>query len=351
MRKRIGSCVLAALLTAGLWGDAAAQRRGTTAANFLEIGIGAAGTAMGDAAVASTSDLMSVYWNPAGLAFMPKSETQFMLQPWVVGINTTFAGAGLVLPGVGTLALGLYHVGYGQMDVTTLDYQEGTGEKFSAADYAVSLAYSRKLVQWFSFGAAAKMVNSQIWHCSAKAIALDLGVIVQTPFFSPSDRQEDGLKIGMSISNYGGQLKYDGIDLLNPIDILPDEEGNYRDVPGQFRLNEWELPLLLRVGVAATPVATANQRLTVAVDALHPNNNDESVNVGAQYELSRPGFGSVYLRAGYKALFLKDSEFGPTYGAGFLLRMGPSVGLKLDFAYRTVGILKDTQCFNLGVVF
>ena len=254
------------------------------------------------------------------------------------------------VPTLGTLSLGIFHVGYGQMDVTTLEYQEGTGERFSAADYAVSLAYGRKLVQWFGFGAAAKLVNSQIWHCNGRALVVDLGVIVQTPFFSRTKRQEDGLKIGMSISNYGSQLRYDGMDLLQPIDILPDEEGNYRDVPGQYKLNDWELPLLLRIGIAAYPIATDNQRLTLAVDALHPNNNDESVNAGVEYELSRPGFGSFFMRAGYKGMFLKDSEFGPTYGAGFLLRMG-AVGLKLDFAYRTIGLLGNTQCFNLAVQF
>ena len=348
MVKKITPFIVMAVLAAGFWGDAYSQRRGTTTANFLEIGIGAVQTAMGDASAGATNDLMSIYWNPAGLAFMKRNEAQFMLQPWLVGINTTFAGAAVNIPALGTLSLGIFQVGYGQMDVTTLDYQEGTGEKFSAADYSVSLAYARRIVQWFGFGAAAKMVNSQIWHTSGKALAVDLGVIVQTPFFSPTKRQEDGLKIGMSISNYGSQLRYDGMDLLQPIDILPGEEGNYRDVPGQFKLNDWELPLLLRIGVAAYPIVTDNMRLTLAVDALHPNNNDESVNVGAEYELSRPGFGSFFMRAGYKALFLKESEFGPTYGAGFLLRMG-GVGMKLDFAYRTIGLLGNTQCFNLTV--
>jgi hypothetical protein len=350
VKKIVPVMVLAAGL-AGMWADALSQRRGTTAANFLEIGIGAAQTAMGDASVGATSDLMSIYWNPAGLAFMQKSETQFMYQPWLVDINSSFAGAGLVLPGIGTLSVGLFYVGYGEMDVTTLEAQNGTGEKFSASDYAVSLAYARKIVQWFSFGAAAKMVNSQIWHTNAKAMAVDLGVIVHTPFFSPTKKQEDGMKIGMSISNYGSQMKYDGLDLLNPIDIEPDAEGNYKDVPGQFRLTEWELPLLLRVGIAVYPIVAHNQRLTVAVDALHPNNNSESVNVGAQYELTRPGFGTFYLRGGYKALFLEKSEFGPTYGAGFLLRMGPSLGLKVDFAYRSLGVLGSPTCFNLGVMF
>jgi len=39
------------------------NRVGTTAANFLEIGYGPAGIAMGDAYVSKVNDLSAVYWN------------------------------------------------------------------------------------------------------------------------------------------------------------------------------------------------------------------------------------------------------------------------------------------------
>ena len=44
------------------------NRYGTTAANFLEIGVGSRATSMGDAYVAVANDVSSIYWNPAGLA-------------------------------------------------------------------------------------------------------------------------------------------------------------------------------------------------------------------------------------------------------------------------------------------
>ena len=42
------------------------HRYGTTAANFLEIGIGSASGGMGEAYVAVANDLSAIYWNPAG---------------------------------------------------------------------------------------------------------------------------------------------------------------------------------------------------------------------------------------------------------------------------------------------
>ena len=44
------------------------NRYGSTAANFLEIGVGSANAAMGDAGVTVAEGPSAVYWNPAALA-------------------------------------------------------------------------------------------------------------------------------------------------------------------------------------------------------------------------------------------------------------------------------------------
>lgn len=251
-------------------------RVGTTAANFLEIGFGASGTAMGDAQVSVANDVSSIYWNPAGLARMDRSEVMFATQPWIAGMNSSLSALGIVIPGFGTVGAGMIIMDYGQMDVTTMNRQEGTGEKFTPQDMAIYLSYARNLVDWFSFGVSGKLVSSNIWHMTATAVAFDFGVLIKTNFFSPTGDNVNGLNIGMSMSNYGSSLKYDGLDLLNPIDISPNEAGNYRDASGQFRLNEWELPLIFRIGTSVTPVKTEDHELILSADALHPNNNSAS---------------------------------------------------------------------------
>jgi len=327
------------------------HRVGTTTANFLEIGYGSAGIAMGDAYVSMVEDVSAVYWNPAGLAFMPNSEAQFMVQPWLVDVNTSFLAVGIPVNGLGTVAFSLTYMDFGDMEVTNLEMQEGTGEMFSASDFALSVSYGRAIATWFAFGASAKYISSQIWHTRGSAFAFDLGVMIKTRFFSPSGKQQDGMRLGMSISNYGTRLKYDGTDLLNPIDILPDENGNYHDVPGQFRLNEWELPQIFRVGFSVNPLIMGNQTVTVAVNALHPNNNSESINLGMQYKINIPAFGELYLRGGYKALFMEASEYGVTLGAGFRKKLIRNTGIRMDYAYRDIGILGSVNCFELGFQF
>ena len=206
------------------------NRYGTTTANFLEIGVGSGPTAMGDAYVAVANDVSSIYWNPAGLANLTSPSATFMLQPWLVDINMLFTAGAIVIPGVGNIGFGITQMDYGEMDVTTLEYQEGTGEKFKATDLAASFTYSRKIVSWFAFGSSIKFVRSNIWHSSANAFALDLGVLVNTNFFSFTGEDKDGMNIGMSISNYGTRMQFNGIDSYQPIDISEYEEGNYGDV-------------------------------------------------------------------------------------------------------------------------
>lgn len=352
--KTISRCLVFLLLLSFFNPPAMAQkpyRVGTTSANFLEIGVGSDGNAMGDAFVSIPGKLSAIYWNPAGLAFLNRNEVMFMYQPWIIDINTTSATAAFSLPIIGTVAAGVAHVGYGEEEVTTMEYQDGTGEIYTANDYCFTLSYARKLAQWFAFGASLKYINSQIWHTSASALATDLGVLVSTGFFALSRRHEDGLRIGMSISNYGTKMRYDGMDLLFPIDILPDEDGNYSAVQGQFKTQGWELPLIFRIGASLSPLAGRYQRLTLSIDALHPNNNAESINVGAEYELNLPGIGKLALRSGYKSLFLPDSEYGMTYGGGLQFYLMRNVALKIDYAFKPLNFLGNTHSYTVGIQF
>lgn len=349
--KHIKTTFLVFLLAATVIMAQKPYRVGTTALNFLEYGYGSAGSAMGDAYVSMAEDVSAIYWNPAGLAFMDRSEAQLTMQPWIADINTSFFAAGIFLPGVGTIGVSLISVGYGDMDVTTLDFQEGTGEIFDANDFAISLAFSRQITDWFSFGLAGKYVSSQIWHMEGSALALDLGALVHTGFFSPTGKRDDGLKIGMSISNYGSRIQYAGADATYPVDIYPDDNGNYQYVRTQFKMNEWELPQIFRIGASFSPVVTRAHRLTIAVDALHPNNNAESLNIGAQYTLSVPVFGKFYLRAGYKGLFLEDSQYGFSAGGGLFYNLFGNMGLRINYSYQDLGILGGVNSYGVGVMF
>jgi len=337
-------------------------RYGTTAASFLEIGIGSA-VAMGEAYVSVGKDISSIYWNPAGLAFQERNEMIVMDQSWVAGIANRYAGIAITIPNVGNIGLTINHVDFGSIAVTNLKYQDGTGEFYRASEYAMALTYARSIVNWFSFGVTTKYIGSTIWHSGANALALDLGVSIITEFLSPTGNKKEGMRIGMSISNYGSKMSYSGIDMLNAIDILPDEAGNYSAVQGVYRTESWDLPVIFRAGISFYPLYTHKQNLLFAIDVLHPNNNSESLNLGLQYDLSFIRDTHIYLRTGMRGLYLVNADeelslFGAnipysalTYGGGLEFRLFGGQAVALDYAYRSMGILGYANSFTLTYQF
>jgi len=94
-------------------------------------------------------------------------------------------------------------------------------------------------------------------------------------------------------------------------------------------------------------INSSSHRLTFGVDALHPNDNSEALNVGLEY-----GFNNLlFIRGGYKSLFLENTEEGFTAGIGLNIELGSNLSLLFDYAYQEFGVFKNTQHFSVGIKF
>ena len=101
-------------------------RYGTTSANFLEIGTSSNAVAMGEAYVSLADDAISAYWNPAGLASVNGLEIGISSQNWVADIKHFSAAGALSLGNYGTLSIWFTDFDYGSIEVTNVQYQNGT---------------------------------------------------------------------------------------------------------------------------------------------------------------------------------------------------------------------------------
>jgi len=296
------------------------KKTGTTAATFLTIPVGARATAMGNAITASVQDGTALYWNPAGLAGIHDLSLTAEHATWLAGIQFNYAA--LTLPGAGgTFAFGVTALRTPDMDVTTVFEQEGTGETFNAASYAFALSYGRFLTDRFALGVSVKMITERIWHSTATGMALDIGTVFTTPF--------KGIRLGASITNFGTKMRIRGEDLLVRKDIAPNMHGNNESVTAMLTTEPFDMPLTMRIGVAGELVRTPRTRITWAVDALHPNDNAEYVNLGMEVGLLGD---MVMFRVGYNELFLQDSARSYTAGAGLHYRLGV-MDFVLDYAF------------------
>lgn len=313
-------------------------RRGTTAAEFLSIPVGARATAMGSAITASVNDATSIYWNPAGLSQLGTGTFAVEYAQWLAEIDFNYVAVAITT-GFGTIGLGVTALTTPEMEVTTVIDQNGTGETFDAASYAFSLAYGRALTDRFSIGGTVKVLQERIWNSSATGVAFDLGTLFVTPFRD--------IRLGASISNFGTKMQIGGDDLLVIADIDPNNRGNNESNRAELRTDGFDLPLTMRIGLAGEVFRTAGSRLTLAVDALSPNNSEQYVNLGAEVGLLGD---LVMLRGGYSELFLADAVRSFTLGAGLRYDFA-ALNLALDYAYEQQEFFDGVNRFTFAVQF
>ena len=80
-------------------------------------------------------------------------------------------------------------------------------------------------------------------------------------------------------------MRISGKDLNVQHDIDPTIYGNNDQILATLDTDSWPIPLTFKIGLASDVLDIENHRITIAVDALHPSDNDESLNVGMEYHL------------------------------------------------------------------
>ena len=157
---------------------------------FLNIGAGARGLAMGSAQVASVKDGTAGYWNPAGLVGVKDHpEVNLMHAEYFAGIGKYDYGS-LAIPiqnNKRTIGLSILRFAVDDIPNTlflvqpdgSIDY--GSITSFSSADYAMLLSYAQKVVdtedKLISFGINAKIIHRKVGQfATAWGFGIDAGV-------------------------------------------------------------------------------------------------------------------------------------------------------------------------------
>jgi hypothetical protein len=307
---------------------------GTSAGNFLKIGVGARAMAMGDAAIATINSADALYWNVAGLTRIDE-ELSFSISTmdWLVDSRNSYVAAAYNMGDIGTFGIDFQYLDYGKIEETTVYDQNGTGRFFSANDMAIGLGYAKKLTDRFSFGFKVKYINETLADATGSAFAIDLGAVFLTTFF------DNNFRLAASLSNFGTKIKFSGRDLGVTYSI-PDNPSN-KQIPADLTTLEWDLPLLLRFGISNYFINTDNLTLLVAYDILDSRDYDVRHNVGAEVGLYK----MVYLRGGYKFNY---DEIKYTFGLGLDFKEIVDYRLKLDYVYLDYGVFGSLNQFTLS---
>lgn len=294
MRNRLigaGACIVA-LLTVLQPAGALAGEPGDAGLLFLRFGMGAREAAMGGAAVASAEGAAAAYWNPSRMAFEPTGTSVMLQQQSWLG-TFDYTAASLLHNGpwgvIGLTYAGLYSDAIERYSSEAVGQPEGT---FSPYDLAFGASYSRAFSPQFAVGLQAKVVYEKIDIYSGTVVLFDV-------FGTWRVERLPGLDLGLSVTNFGGQMT----------------------------INEepFDAPQTITVGAAYSPPAGAlADRLTVAADVGFFNDGNEKAHVGTEYRIVP----ELALRLGYR---LNYENQGLTAGAGVFFK-----GVGVSYAYEDI---------------
>ena len=302
---------------------------GTAVAQFLEIGVGARATGMGEAFTVMADNAEAAFWNPAGLADIEDYNLFTSYNQWPAGISIGGVAIAKTLPGIGTFAVNSVYLMTDDMEITTINQPEGTGETFSINNYSLGLSFSRYLTDKVSIGITNKIVHEDYYNHGYTTWALDLGTIYRTDF--------RGLKLGMSILHFAPEIQFDGsyIDFSDPKSYEAEEERDFE---------EYSLPINFRVGASINLLEMPDHKVVMAADMIHPNNNIEQYNAGVEYCMKN----MIFLRTGYK---LSADEGGFAVGGGAKLSLMNNFNIMINYSYADMGVLNGINRFSINLLF
>jgi hypothetical protein len=339
--RTLAGLVIACLILSHQTHAAGTNKIGTSAATFLRIPVGARAIGMGSSFVSMMNDPSGLYWNPSLISSVKSNAFLADHSPWLPGITFDYLGVIVPFEDFGTVGLSATILQTDEMEVTTPAQQMGTGETFRASSLALGFSYSRSLTDRFAIGGTFKYIRETIYNSNATAVGFDIGTVYLTPFL--------GIRLGASIANFGTKLRMDGDDLNIRADVAPDQEGNNQSVVARLNTDQFDLPLVMRVGISGEAIANEDVRLTLSADAVNPNDNAASMNAGAECAFLNE---TLRLRVGYRDVFLDQSEFGLSWGVSVNnIRLVGDVLITAEYGYQKYVHLGNSNRFTLGIRF
>ena len=307
---------------------------------FLNIGVDASALSMSNAVVASSNDVNSGYWNPAGLVHIEDSEIAIMHSSYFANIaNYNYIAFAMPLDDRSSVGLSLIRFGVDDiLDTTKLIDQQGVINYdrinlFSAADYALTFSYARKLpITGLNYGVNAKVIRRIIGDfASSWGFGLDVGIQFET----------NDWKFGLMARDITTTFNAWAIDADRLQDIKDAIPGQNQEAP---EATELTLPKL-QLGISKLFTFNYDYTLRTELDLIcrFEENNDvissSLVSINPALGLEFGYIDLVFLRAGIgnfqNELQIDNSQsltFQPNFGVGFKYN-----GLYLDYAFTDIG--------------
>ena len=282
--------ILSILTLVGLALPALATNPVITAMPSLTIAPDAHAAGMADIGAATNPDLNSQHWNPSKYAFMEsKGGITVNYTPWLTklvnDINLAYiAGYYNIGEMAGTVSGSFRYFSMGEVTLMEMDanYQGSPLGTAHPNEWALDVAYSRKLHEYLSMAVALRFMYSDLNNginsstsnspemFPAWTMAADVSLYYRQPIATPMG--ESYFALGFNLSNLGGKMSYD--------------EGDTKHF----------IPANMRLGVSYELPFDDYNRLMISAEAnkmLVPTYNSKFANDGAGGQYDQADYAAV----------------------------------------------------------
>ncbi len=290
------------------------KKVGAAGAQFLKIGVGGRGTAMGGANSAAGNDLSALFYNPAGIYQIDGTQAMFAYTKWFGGFTHNYVAVAVPLGSQFKLGASMTNLTSGDIEVTTLNRPEGIGAFYSINDISFGLTLAGKLTEQFTFGITTKYVSNAFYNVSSSGVAIDIGTQYDTGI--------EGIKLGFSLHNLGSEMKYSGQSLA----IVTRLNSYLNNASDQASLISYSytMPLTFRAGISGVLLKSEDSKLIGAFDFATISDTPEQYAMGLEYAWND----LLFVRGGY---VVGHDQFGAAGGIGLKYKSN-GIDSRLDFS-------------------
>lgn len=320
------------------------NRAGTSGAPELRIPVGARYLALVGSPIAIATGLEAIYWNPAGVDFSPNTANAlFSNRSYLADMNLNFAAISGRIGGLGTVGISFRSLAIGDINVTTMDQPDGTGQIINPNYFVLGLTYSKQLTDRVSIGANFNIISENIDRVGASGFSFDFGVQYKNFFDVP------GFALGVVVKNLGSAITYDGNALFVEGQSTVGDRG-----PTFLKIDaaSAELPSEISLGLSYESSIDEDNALIISTTFQNNNYTYDDYKVGLEYAYRDV----LHLRGGYLYSPQASDETPNIFqnfavGLGFNLKEISDIDLSIDYAYVPVKYFDANHVFAISLGF
>lgn len=320
------------------------NRVGTAGSTQLLIPVGPRGIAMGYTTITDSKGVEAMFWNPANLSLGTGSSVLFSHMNYIADIGVEYGAFSVNTGSFGSIGLSIKSLSIGDIQVTTADNPDGTGEFYKPQFLTTGITYSIMLSDRIAVGVTGNLNLERLASVSKSNVSFNAGIS-----YSNLGNIE-GLVLGVVLKNLGPQSSYSGTGLNISSSNMP----SYNRTGLQYYKIDAaaeDLPTTLELGVGYRYSFNAENILRVNTVFQNSNYYYDEYRVGLEY-----GYNDLlFVRGGFVITPEVSDQYSRqnSLSAGFGVKfgIGGNINASIDYAFQERKLFNNSHTFGVTLSF